>query len=133
MHRPARSAVIAVLATAALGIASTTALADTVNGPVTVTVKCENCQIAGGSIFNADRSNIVDSGDDDDGTASGELPGELPGVPPGAVETTVTINVFGGPGLRLEGQTENIRFPFLIGPNGHGVGLAVRESSSKTV
>lgn len=70
MPRILRSAAVAVLATATLGVPGV-AMADdtTFSGPVTI--NCDHCQIAGGDIFNAGWDNNDDTGGSGEVTGAG--------------------------------------------------------------
>lgn len=112
MNRSLKSAALtAALATAALVSVPATASADayaSTTGPAPVIACDGNCQIAGGSIFNAGHDNIVGSGDVGDDEA------------PGAGFTVTHMDIQAGPNgfpLRRVSLSGNASYPEVINPD----------------
>ncbi len=110
MNRSLKSAALtAALATAALvsvpAVASADAYAST-TGPAPVIACDGNCQIAGGSIFNAGRDNIVGDGADTPGV----------GLPAPAREFTISVGA-GVHGLSLASQYGSGNYPSFLFTN----------------
>ena len=115
------AATAAAIATAALAGIPTTASADAADHTPGITINCSHCQIAGGSIYNTGRDNIVGNGG-----------GEMPGIGEPFFHTLFRIvpRHSAYPGLNLVSQKGEAEFPRVLDAGTENLAIAFGASSA---